>query len=182
MPPLTINLSSEEDKFYKIDDIRAPGYPFTQGWYPLSLDKFYVRDREYQKTPYPYLQIAIFSIDCPNDSSILVSELSALVQMIGVRSRQPTFSGTSNIAALLISIFGAHQVRVAQASYSKGGKEGEPELIVKLGKTIDLASESENENEERMDEIIGWMACSLSFSQTEKTQGLSEQSVCQVVN
>lgn len=89
--------------------------------------------------------------------------------MIGVRSRQPTFSGTSNIAALLISIFGAHQVRVAQASYSKGGKEGEPELIVKLGKTIDLASESENENEERMDEIIGWMACSLSFSQTEKT-------------
>lgn len=29
MPPLTINLSSEEDKFYKIDDIRAPGYPFT---------------------------------------------------------------------------------------------------------------------------------------------------------
>ncbi|CAG8265896.1 unnamed protein product [Penicillium nalgiovense] len=159
----------EEDEFYKIDDIRAPGYPFTWGWYPLSLDEFCFRDRGCQKIPYPHLQMAIFSFDCPVDSNILASELSALVQMIGVRSRQPTFSGTPNIAALLISIFGARQVRVIQAFYSKGGKEGEPELIVKPGKTTDLASESENENEERMDEIIRWMACSLSFSQTEKT-------------
>ncbi|KAJ5431529.1 hypothetical protein N7445_009261 [Penicillium cf. griseofulvum] len=164
----------EEDEFYKIDNIRAPGYPFTRGWYPLSLDEFCVRDRECQETPHPHLQMAIFSFDCPDDSSILASELSALVQIIGIRSRQSTFSGTHSIAALLISIFGARQVRVIQAFYSKGkckkgGKEGEPELTVKLGKTMDLASENENENEERMDEIIRWMACSLSFLQTEKT-------------
>lgn len=103
--------------------------------------------------------MAFFSFDCPNDSCILASELSALVQLIDIRSRQPTFSGSPSIAALLISIFGARQARVIQAFYcrgkcKKGVKEGEPELTVKLGKTIDLASENENENEERMDEII----------------------------
>lgn len=118
--------------------------------------------------------MAILSFDCPDDSSILASELSALVQMIDIRSRQPTFSRTPSIAALLISIFGARQVRVIQALYSKGkykegGKGGEPELVVKLGETMDLASENENENEERMDKIIRWMACSLSFPKTEKT-------------
>ncbi|KAJ5971538.1 uncharacterized protein N7479_001456 [Penicillium vulpinum] len=157
-----------------LDQNSTLSYPFTWAWCPLSLDEFCIRDPEDQEIPYPHLQIAIFSFDCPGDSSILASKLSVLVQMIGIRSRQPTFSGTPSIAALLISIFGARQVRVIQAFYSKGkckkgGKEGDPELTVKLGKTMDLASKNENENEERKDAIIRWMTCSLSFLQTEKT-------------
>ncbi|KAJ9483970.1 hypothetical protein VN97_g9424 [Penicillium thymicola] len=77
----------EEDGFYKIGHIRVPS-PFTWGWHPLSLDEFCVRDREYQITPYPHLQMAIFSFDCPDDSCILL-----------------TFSGSPSIAALLILHF-----------------------------------------------------------------------------
>lgn len=49
--------------------------------------------------------MAMFSFDCPDEGSILASELSALVQIIGIRSRQPSFLGTPNIAALLVSFF-----------------------------------------------------------------------------
>ena len=110
--------------------------------------------------------MAIFSFDCPDEDSILASELSALVQIIGIRSRQPTFSGTPNITTLLISPFGARQVRVIQAFYSNGNwkdESGEPKLTVTLEKAMDLAGENKNENEERMDEIIRWMACNPSF-------------------
>lgn len=109
----------------------------------------------------------MFSFDCPDEGSILASELSALVQIIGIRSRQPSFLGTPNIAALLVSFFGARQVRVIQAFYSnrnwkdegKGKKHGELKLTVTLEKAMDLAGENRNENEERMEEIIRWMAC-----------------------
>ncbi|OQD65089.1 hypothetical protein PENPOL_c006G05270 [Penicillium polonicum] len=110
--------------------------------------------------------MAIFSFDRPDEDSILASELSALVQIIGIRSRQPTFSGTPNITTLLISLFGARQVRVIQAFYSNGNWKDEgrdPRLTVTLEKTMDLAGENRNENEERMDEIIRWMACNPSF-------------------
>ncbi|CAI7621493.1 unnamed protein product [Penicillium viridicatum] len=167
----------EEDEFYKVDDVRAPGYPFTWGWYLLGLDGFCVRDRDSQEALYPHLQMPNFSFDNPDEDSILASELSALVQIISIRSRQSTFSGTPNIAALLISFFGARQVRVIQAFYSienckDGGeeeKEGEPKLTVTLEKAIDLAGENGNENEECMDEIIRWMACNPSFLEGKMT-------------
>lgn len=109
----------------------------------------------------------MFSFDYPDEDSILASELSVLVQIIGIRSRQPSFLGTPNIAALLISFFGARQVRVIQAFYSNGNQEDEgkekkyeePKLTVTLEKAIDLVGENRNENEERMDKIIRWMAC-----------------------
>ncbi|KGO66562.1 hypothetical protein PITC_079900 [Penicillium italicum] len=171
MLSLINHLPSEENEFYKVDRIHAPGYPFTWGWSPLSLEEFCVRDRDSQETLHPHLQMAIFNLDCPDEDSILASELSALVQIIGIRSRQPTFSGTPNIAALLISFFGARQVRVIQAFYSEGNfkdegkeeKDGEPKLTVMLEKAIELVAEDRNENEERMDEIIRWMACNPSF-------------------
>jgi hypothetical protein len=168
---LIIHLSSGENEFYRVDKFFTPGYPFIWGWYLLSLEEMCVRDRNFQETLYPHLQMAIFSFDCPDEDNILASELSALVQIIGIRSRQPTFSGSPNIAALLISFFGARQVRVIQASYSKGKggdggegeKEGEPKLTVTLQKAIDLAGNNQIENEERMDEIIRWRACNPSF-------------------
>ncbi|KAJ5582132.1 hypothetical protein N7535_000752 [Penicillium sp. DV-2018c] len=115
--------------------------------------------------------MAIFSFDYPDEDNILASELSALVQIIRNRSRQPAFSDSPNIAALLISVFGARQVRVIQAFYSKGGGEdggkgeedAEPKLTVRLQKAIDLAGNNQIENEERMDEIIRWRACTPSF-------------------
>ncbi|KAF4766971.1 hypothetical protein HAV15_009187 [Penicillium sp. str.  len=144
-----------EYEFYKVDDIRAPGYPFTWGRYPLSLEGFCVRDHDSQETLHPHLQVTIFNFDSPDEDSILASELSALVQIIGIRSRQPTFSGTPNIAALLISFFGARQVRVIQAFYFNGNwkdeekeKDGEPKLTVTLEKAIELAGENKNKSEE----------------------------------
>ncbi|KAJ5847791.1 hypothetical protein N7455_011748 [Penicillium solitum] len=165
----------EEYEFYKVDDIRAPGYPFTWGRYPLSLEGFCVRDHDSQETLHPHLQVTIFNFDSPDEDSILASELSALVQIIGIRSRQPTFSGTPNIAALLISFFGARQVRVIQAFYFNGNwkdeekeKDGEPKLTVTLEKAIELAGENKNKSEERMDDIIRWMACNPSFLKGKK--------------
>ncbi|KAJ5146134.1 uncharacterized protein N7515_000698 [Penicillium bovifimosum] len=160
-----------ENEFYKVDQFFTPGHPFIWGWYVLSLEEMCVRDRDFQETLYPHLQMAIFSFDCPDEDNILASELSALVQIIGIRSRQPAFSDSPNIAALLIFFFGARQVRVIQASYSKGTgddggngeKEGEPKLTVTLQKAIDLAGNNQIENEERMDEIIRWRACNPSF-------------------
>lgn len=119
--------------------------------------------------------MTIFNFDSPDEDSILASELSALVQIIGIRSRQPTFSGTPNIAALLISFFGARQVRVIQAFYFNGNwkdeekeKDGEPKLTVTLEKAIELAGENKNKSEERMDDIIRWMACNPSFLKGKK--------------
>ncbi|CAI7609287.1 unnamed protein product [Penicillium viridicatum] len=120
---------------------------------PKSLNKLPTLDLEADEK----LDIAIFRFDCPDKDSILASELSALVQIIGIRSRQSTFSGTPNIATLLISLFGARQVRVIQGFYSNENwkdEGGEPKLTVTLEKAIDLAGEDRNEKEERMDEII----------------------------
>lgn len=88
----------------------------------------------------------------------------------------PSRGSLTLLAALLISFFGARQVRVVQAFYSNKNwkdeekeKDGEHKLTVTLEKAIELAGENKNKNKERMDEIIRWMACNPSFLKGKKT-------------
>jgi len=163
---LTLHLSSGECEFYEVDRVRVLNIQRPWAWRVLSLDEFCDQNGDYHQetTIYEHLQMAMFSFNLPDEDSILASELSALVQLISIRSRQPTFSRSPYIAVLLISFFGPRQVRVIQALYHKGTlKEGGPKLTVTLEKAMNLAGDDGNENEKRMEEILRWMACKPIF-------------------
>ncbi|OQD70511.1 hypothetical protein PENDEC_c023G00917 [Penicillium decumbens] len=69
------------------------------------------------KTPGPHLRIATINYGLLYEDRLLVSELSAIAQVLEKRVHQPQLQETIYFPVLLISLFGPRNGRIVQAHY-----------------------------------------------------------------
>lgn len=69
------------------------------------------------ETPKPHVRLVTINPAVPDHDHLLVSELSAIAQVLDKRVHQPGLLETSRFPVLLISLFGPRNGRIIQALY-----------------------------------------------------------------